>query len=117
MTINSQEARQLLAIICQEVLDILDLPEDAPRVKCVEIRDLIDSWVSANSLNIGAVQKQEGVYLIGLSMEANLDEDFIDPDDEMEALEFPFPFKKFILIMGAITIFSLLITYIKFTWF
>jgi hypothetical protein len=63
MTLTSNEAR-LLVIICREVLDILDLPEDASQVKCVQIRDLIDSWVTANDLELQAVKRKGGVYVI-----------------------------------------------------
>lgn len=68
MTLTSNEA-QLLAIVCREVLDILNLPEEAPRVKCVQIRDIIDSWVTANDLEVEDVKKQGGFYVIEIKKE------------------------------------------------
>jgi len=71
MTIKSQEARQLLAIICREVLDILDLPDESSMTKCLDIRDLIDSWVTANDLDVGAVKRQSGLYMIEMNKEGD----------------------------------------------
>jgi hypothetical protein len=63
MPLTSNETR-LLAIICKEVLDILDSPDESSMTKCLDIHDLIDSWVTANNLELQAVKRQGGVYTI-----------------------------------------------------
>jgi hypothetical protein len=56
------------AIICREVLDILDSNE-TNYVKCDEIRDLINSWVTVNNLNVENVQRDGNVYMLQIEEE------------------------------------------------
>ena len=59
-----REAEGFLTIICREVLDVIDTAEGTPSQVKAEVRSLILSWVNANKLNIEAVKRIDGAYVV-----------------------------------------------------
>ena len=68
MTMN-EDTQQTLALICQEVLDTLNDTNETPQKKCDDIRDNINSWISANNLPVAHVERCGNFYAIKIKKE------------------------------------------------